>query len=254
MRTKAKSTRAKPSAKVAPRPLADEVKAALTWLERHASKRTRDEMEPRYGIRTDKAFGVSVADMRTLAKQLGRNHELAGALWDTGWYEARMLASMVDDAERVTPAQMDRWCRDFDNWGICDTVCFCLFDRSPHAFAKVVSWSKRRDEFQKRAAFALLACLALHGRAADNAAYIRCLPLIEKAADDERNFVKKGVNWALRAIGGRNPQLNAAAVAVAQRLAASAQPAARWIGKDALRQLARPAAARRIAAGGRAKR
>src|SRR5262249_60696500 len=137
------------------------------------------------------------------------------------WYEARMLATFVDEPELVTPAQMDRWCRDFDSWAICDTACFHLFDRTPHAWRKVAQWSRRRDEFAKRAAFALLACLALHDKNAGDEPFLKCLPLVESAAEDERNFVKKGVSWALRLIGRRNLKLNAAAVAIAKRLATS---------------------------------
>ncbi|TAH38744.1 MAG: DNA alkylation repair protein [Planctomycetota bacterium] len=196
-------------------------------------------MEPRYGIRVRKAFGVPMGKMQGLAKRLGRNHELAAALWDTGWYEARTMAAFVEEPERVTAAQMDRWCRDFDNWGICDTVCFHLFDRSPHAFAKVAQWARRKNEFQKRAGFALLACVALHDRDAEDASFLRCLPLIERGAKDERNFVKKGVSWALRAVGRRKRALRVAAVALARRLAASPQASARWVGKDALRDLAK---------------
>lgn len=238
--------RAQPRAKDLAQPILEE-------LERCGSKQIRESLGPRYGVHTDRAFGVSMGDLKRLAKGLGRNHGLALALWETGWYEARLLASLVDEPARVTPAQMDRWCRDFDNWGICDTVCFCLFDRTPHAFRKVAQWSKRRDEFARRASFALLACLALHDKGAPDAPFLRCLPLIEHAADDERNFVKKGVSWALRAVGERNAKLNAAAVTLAQRLAASPRPAPRWLGKDALRQLTRPAVARRLAARGRTK-
>jgi 3-methyladenine DNA glycosylase AlkD len=204
-------------------------------------------MAPRYGIHTDKAFGVSVGKLRALAKQLGKSHELADALWETSWYEARMLAVFVDDPAFVTSAQMDRWCRDFDNWAICDTACFHLFDRTPHALPKVLSWAKRRDEFVKRAAFALLASMALHGSSADDASLARCLTLIESAATDERNFVKKSVSWALRAIGRRSAELNARAVLVARSLASSTDPSARWVGKDALRELVSPAVLRRLA-------
>jgi 3-methyladenine DNA glycosylase AlkD len=223
----------------APRAIDQQVAAALLWLKKHGDKTRRDEMGPRYGVHTDKAWGVAMADMLKYAKQLGRNHDLALALWNAEWYEARMVACMVDEPEKVTPVQMERWCKDFDNWGICDTVCFKLFDQSPHAWAKVGVWAKRKDEFQKRAGFALLACLALHGRDADDAQFANYLPLIEAHANDERNFVKKAVNWALRAIGGRNAELKAAAVAVAQRLAISESASARWIGKDALKELAK---------------
>ena len=217
-----------------------DVKAALAWLEEHSSKKIREEMLPRYGIDAPKAFGVSVANLHKLAKITGRNHEFALALWETGWYEARMLASLVDEPERVTPAQMDKWCRDFDNWGICDTVCFKLFDRSPHAYKKVEQWAKRRDEFVKRGAFALMASLALHDKEAPDDRFVKWFPLIEQGANDERNFVKKGVSWALRGIGKRNPKLKAAAIKVAQRLASSSVASARWVGKDALRDLGRP--------------
>jgi 3-methyladenine DNA glycosylase AlkD len=229
-----------------PRELSARVKEALAWLEREGSARVRADMAPRYGIHTEKAFGVAVGSLRKYAKGLGKSPDLAAGLWDTGWYEARMLATFVDDAELVTPAQMDRWCRDFDNWAICDTACFHLFDRSPHAFAKIDAWAKRREEFVKRAAFALLASMALHGRGGDDAGFARGLVLVEREAVDERNFVKKAVNWALRAVGRRSAALNAQAVAVARRLGSSSEPAARWVGKGALRELLSPATQRRF--------
>ena len=191
----------------------------------------------RFGITATKAFGVSMRNIQVLAKRIGRNHEFAAALWDTGWYEARMLTAFVDEPARVTPAQMDRWCRDFDNWGICDTLCFKLFDRTPHAWAKVAQWSDKRDEFVKRAAFALLASLSTHDKTTGDGPFLDSLVLIERAATDERNFVKKGVNWALRGVGRRNAALNAAAVTVAQRLSASPEAAARWVGRGALKEL-----------------
>ena len=193
----------------------------------------------RFGIVSDKAFGVSMANIQKVAKPLGRNHALAGALWQTGWYEARMLASLIDEPAEVTPAQMDRWCRDFDNWGICDTVCFKLFDQTPHAFAKVTRWSASQEEFVKRGAFALLASLALHDKRSPDTAFLKTLPLIEKAASDDRNFVRKGVSWALRGIGHRSPRLHKAALDLGERLAASPDATARWIGKDAIRDLSR---------------
>ncbi len=223
-------------------------------LERQGSRSVRENMGPRYGIRTSKAFGVPMAKMQRLAKGLGRNHELAAALWATGWYEARIVAAFVDEPERVTPAQMDRWCRDFDNWGICDTVCFVLFDRTPFAFRKVAQWSRRRDEFVKRAAFALLACLALHDRRTGDESFARCLPFVARAADDDRNFVKKSVSWALRAIGQRSRALHAKSVALARRLSAAPDAAPRWVGKDVLRDLTRAAVIRRLAARRRASK
>jgi len=216
-----------------------DINAALAWLEEHSSPKIRDEMLPRYGINAPKAFGVSVANLHKLAKIVGRNHEFALALWETGWYEARMLAALVDEPERVTPSQMDKWCRDFDNWGICDTVCFHLFDRVPHAYGKVEQWARRRDEFVRRGAFALMASLALHDKQASDENFTKWFPLIEEGANDDRNFVKKGVSWALRGIGKRNAKLKSAAIKVAQRLASSSQASARWVGKDALRDLSR---------------
>ncbi len=232
-------------------PIKQEVQSALAWLERHSSKSTRDGMA-RYGIPSNGALGVPVGKIQQLAKRLGRNHDLAAALWDTGCYEARLLAAFVDEPARVTPAQMDRWCRDFDSWAVCDTVCFHLFDRSPHAFRKVEQWSRRRDEFVKRGAFEVQGCLALHDKRSGDAPFAECLPLVERAAIDERNFVKKGVSWALRGIGRRNLGLNAAAVTVARRLSTSPEASARWIGKDALRELTRPAVTRQLAARHRA--
>jgi 3-methyladenine DNA glycosylase AlkD len=227
-------------------PLQDQLDSVLTWLERRGKKSVRDGLA-RYGIPADAAFGVTVAALRVLARKLGRNHELAVALWDTGRLEARLLAPFLGDPDRVTPALMDRWCRTFDNWAVCDAACFHLFDRTPHAFRKVALWAGRRDEFAKRAAFALLASIALHDKAAADDAFARCLPVVERAAADGRNFVKKGVSWALRGIGRRNPTLHAAAIEVAERLAASTDAACRWVGKDALRELTGPVVMRRLA-------
>jgi len=200
----------------------------------------------RYAIVAPKVFGVSVAVIREMAKGIGRDHDLALALWKSGWYEARMLGAFVDDPEQVTAAQMDRWAKDFDNWAICDTMCFHLFDKVPGAWGRVGAWSRRREEFVKRSAFALIAGIALHDKKRADADFVRALALIERAAGDERNFVRKGVSWALRSIGHRNRRLHAAAVSTARRLAASSDSSARWIGKDGLRDLMRPAVLRRI--------
>jgi 3-methyladenine DNA glycosylase AlkD len=211
---------------------------AVALLKKLSTKQDFSNLK-RFGIVSNKAFGVSMANIQKVAKPLGRNHALAEALWKTGWYEARMLASLVDDPAKVTPAQMDRWCKDFDNWGICDTVCFKLFDQTPHAFAKVTKWSASEEEFVRRGAFALLASLALHDKHSADAAFLKTLPLIERAATDDRNFVKKGVSWALRGIGHRSPKLWAGAMALAERLAGSEDTTARWIGRDALKDLKR---------------
>lgn len=223
-----------------------DVATVVVWLKRHGSQRVRDGMA-RFAIPSDKAFGIPVGDLRKYARSLGRNHELAAALWDTEWYEARLLAAFVAEPARVTPAEMDRWCKDFDNWAVCDTVCFHLYDRTPHAWQSIKKWSKRKAEFEKRAAFALLASLALHDKRAADEPFADCLPLIERAATDERNFVKKGVVWALRGVGGRGPALYAAALALAERLAASDDPTSRWVGSTTLRELRSPAATKRLA-------
>ena len=211
------------------------VATALAWLEKHSSKTVRDGMS-RYAIPSDHALGVKMGDIQKLGKRLGRDHALALELWDTGVYEARMLSAYVDEIDEVTPRRMDSQARDFDNWAICDTLCFALWVRSPHAMDKVLKWATSREEFVKRGAFALLASVALKRKDLEDAELLKTLPLIEKAAIDERNFVKKGVNWALRGIG-RRPGLRKAAVALAKRLAAREEPAPRWIGKDALRDL-----------------
>ncbi len=229
------------------------VAQALEWLGRHSSKAVRDGMT-RYAIPNEDALGVRMGDIQKLARKLGRDHDLALALWKTGVYEARLLCAYVDEPARVTPAQMNAQARDFDNWAVCDTLCFALWVRSPHALAQIRKWATSREEFVKRAAFALLASVALKDRAAPDAAFTRALKLVEKAAADERNFVKKGVNWALRGIGGRNAALNRAAVAVAKKLAAAKQPAPRWIGKDALRQLASAPVRKRLEKSARAAR
>lgn len=215
-----------------------DVQAALAWMKRAATKKDRENL-PRFGITAASALGVSMANLRAYAKKIGRDHDLAAALWDTDVYEARLLATLVDEPARVTSAQMDAWCKEFDNWAICDTACFALFDRTPHAWSKIARWAARSDEFQKRAAFALLAAVALHDKKAPDAPFLDSLALVERASTDGRNFVKKGVSWALRSIGHRSLPLHAAASALASRLAASDDAAARWIGKDAARDLGR---------------
>ncbi len=211
--------------------LTEQVEAALQWLERRGSQKVRDEQRTRYGITAAKAYGVPVGVIQKYAKELGRDHALALALWETGWYEAQLLTCYVDQPAKVTPAQMDRWARDWDNWGIVDTVCFVLFDRTPHAWDKVEPWCKRREEYVRRGGFVLLACLALHDKAAPDANFLKGLKLIEKGATDERNFVKKGISWALRTIAMRNGVLRKAALELSRKLAQSDDPTARSIGK-----------------------
>jgi 3-methyladenine DNA glycosylase AlkD len=219
---------------------------ALAWLEKNGRKSVRDGMA-RFAIPSDKAFGVPMGRIQALAKELGKDHELAAALWATDRYETRLLAAYVDEPERVTGAQMDRWCREFDNWAVTDTLCFALFDRTADAWSRVAKWARSAGEFQKRAAFALLWALSVHDKAAGDAPFVKALALVERGAEDERHFVKKAVNMALRAVGKRNAALNRAAIAVARRLASHEAAAPRWVGKDALRELTSPSVIGRLA-------
>jgi 3-methyladenine DNA glycosylase AlkD len=211
----------------------------MQWLERQGTRRTVEGMA-RYGIEAERAFGVPMATLLSLSKRLGKDHALSLALWESGWYEARLLAALVGDPERVTRRQMNAWAAGFENWADCDTVCFKLFDRTPFAWEKARQWSASPRELVKRGGFVLMACLALHDKTAPDKSFLAWLPIIEKGAHDERNFVKKGVSWALRAIGRRNLALNGAALEVAKRLALSEEAACRWVGKDAQRELASP--------------
>jgi 3-methyladenine DNA glycosylase AlkD len=218
----------------------------LTWLAKHGSRRAVEGMA-RYGIPSDGAFGVSMGTLLAFAKRLGKDHALAADLWKTGRYEARLLAALVDEPSRVTPRQMNAWAAAFDSWAVTDTVCFHLFSRVPAAWEKARQWSASPREFVKRGGFALMASLVLRNKAAPDARFVALLPLIAKGARDERNFVKKGVNWALRTVGKRSPTVHAAALRTARRLAESEEPSCRWVGKDARRELASPKVRARVA-------
>ncbi len=191
----------------------------------------------RYGIVTKKAFGVSAPALRAIAKEVGHNHGLALKLWATEIYDARIFAAFVDDPKLTTEVQMDRWVKDFDNWAICDGVCIHLFRKTPFAWKKAVAWTKRKEEFVKRAGFALFATLAVHVKQADDKKFFQLLPIIKRESKDERNGVKKAVNWALRQIGKRNLTLNKEAIQTANEIKIIDSPAARWIARDALREL-----------------
>jgi 3-methyladenine DNA glycosylase AlkD len=217
-------------------PMAWSVADTFDWLRGHSSATVLDEMGPRYGIHTSQALGVSMAEMKRLGKQIGVNHRLAIALWDTGWYEARMVAAMIDDPGAVTAAQMDSWCASFDNWAICDTVCFNLFDRTPHAWSKVDQWANSTGEYVKRTAFALLWSLALHDNHASDEMFVHRLSLIERNAHDDRHLVSKSMSMAMRAIAHRNATLADAVADVAHRLALSDSKASRSIGAKYLRE------------------
>lgn len=182
------------------------------------------------------SLGVSVPDLRRLSRRARSDHALALALWNTGIHEARILAAMVDDPRQVTQAQMERWVAGFDSWDVCDGVCG-LFEATPWAWAKAVEWAARDEEFVRRAGFVLMAYFAVHDRAASDDRFLAFLPLVRAHADDERNFVKKAVNWALRQIGKRNRALNAAAIATAEAIRADGTRPGRWIAADALREL-----------------
>ena len=191
----------------------------------------------RYGIRTERALGVSMPALRGIAKEIGKDHGLAGNLWKSGVHEARILACLVDEPAHVSTGQMEAWVQDFDSWDLCDQCCSNLFDRTPYARDKAVEWSERPEEFAKRAGFVIMAALAVHDKKAESAVFLAFLPLIRRESTDERNFVKKAVNWALRQIGKRNRILNREAITLAGELAASESRSARWIGRDALREL-----------------
>jgi 3-methyladenine DNA glycosylase AlkD len=191
----------------------------------------------RFGICVSNILGVSAPSLRQLAKDIGTNHALAGRLWKTGIHDARGLAALVDNPAQVTIAQMERWAADFDSWAVCDAACCCLFDKTPHAWDKAVEWTGREPEYVKRAGFVLMAALAVHDKKAPDERFEAFLPLLVEHATDERNFVKKAVNWALRQIGKRNARLNKLAVRTAQDIRRIDSRAARWIASDALRKL-----------------
>ena len=217
-------------------------------LERLREKARADQLDgmARYGMVTENRLGVSVPDMRRLAKELGKDHGLALQLWKTGVQEARILAALIDESHAVTEEQMEEWVKDFNSWDVCDQVCMNLFDKTPHAWKKVRDWSVREEEFVRRAAFSLIACLAWHDKKADDKMFVNLLPVIQDAATDERNYVKKAVNWALRHIGKRNLSLNREALQTARLIQKIDSRAARWIASDAIRELEGEAVQRRL--------
>jgi 3-methyladenine DNA glycosylase AlkD len=199
-----------------------------------------------FGIRAARAYGLSAPQMHALARGAGRDHALALELWRSGVHDAKHIAALVADPERVSEALMERWARDFSSWDVVDTCCCYLFIYTGFAWKKAVEWSRRREEFVKRAAFSLLAYLAVHDKNASNAEFLRLLPIIEREAFDERNFVRKAVNWALRQIGKRNLRLNRSAIATGERIRRLDSRAARWIAGDALRELRSEAVQKRL--------
>lgn len=191
----------------------------------------------RFGINTEKAFGVSVYKIRAMAKKLGKDHKLAEQLWATENHEARMLACFIDEPDKVTELQMDDWVAEFDSWDICDQVCSNLFDKTPFALKKIDEWTTDSREFVKRAGFVLIAALSVHDKNAEDSLFIGFLTVIERESHDERNFVKKAVNWALRSIGKRNKGLNRVALTSARKILEQDSKSAKWIARDAIREL-----------------
>jgi 3-methyladenine DNA glycosylase AlkD len=202
----------------------------------------------RFGIAGKEVLGVSVPELRTLAKKAGRSHELALELWDTGIHEARIVAALVDEPERVTSEQMDEWAGEFDSWDVCDACCGNLFDKTRFAYTKALKWSKAGAEFVKRAGFSMMAELAVHDKSAEDAKFIQFFPAIKAGSTDDRNFVKKAVNWALRQIGKRNVRLNKKAIIVAEEIRKMDSKSAKWITADALRELKSPQVMKKLRA------
>lgn len=212
------------------------VRRAVAELRRHGGKRNVEGMS-RFGIRSQRVYGVTKPRLDEIARKIGKNHSLGMRLWETGIHDGRLLGMLISEPGRITPRQMELWVRDFDNWDVCDGTCCHLFVDAKPAWEKAFAWSRRKQEFEKRAGFALAAFLAVHDKTAADARFERFLKAIEREAWDERNFVRKAVNWALRNIGKRNIHLNRKAIACAERIKKDEAGAARWIAADALREL-----------------
>ena len=202
----------------------------------------------RFGINPKNTFGVSVPNLRAIAKEAGKDHALAQQLWASGIHEAQILASMIDDPKMVTEEQMESWVKDFDSWDVCDQCCMNLFDKTSFAYRKAVQWSARKEGFVKRASFAMMACLAWHDKNADDRQFEPFFPIIKREASDNRNFVKKAVNWALRQIGKRNLNLNEKAIETAREIQEIDLKSAKWVSADAIRELTSQAVRERLKA------
>lgn len=223
-----------------------ELSEVLAGLEEHAAPEALEGMA-RFGMTTDRRLGVKMPEIRRLAKTVGRDHRLAMQLWDTGIAEARILASMLAEPDQLTKAEIEAWVADFDSWDVCDQVCMNLFEKSSLARAQIESWAGRDEAFVKRAAYALIACLAWHDKHAPDEVFSAYFPVIEAGASDDRNFVKKAVSWALRNIGKRGRALNRQAIQEAVRLSHLPSKSARWIAADVLRELRGQAVQARLA-------
>jgi 3-methyladenine DNA glycosylase AlkD len=216
-----------------------QVEEVLRTLKALASGTVRDSMK-RFGINVENAQGINAPTLKALARQIGKDHQLAQELWAAGTFEARALAALIGEPAKVTRSQMERWARALDSWALCDCCCCYLFRRTPFAWAKAVEWTHKPGEFHKRAGFALMAYLAIHDKKAADQAFADLLPILEREADDDRPFVRKAVNWALRQIGKRNARLNALAILTGEVIRKRNTPSARWIASDALRELRNP--------------
>jgi len=203
----------------------------------------------RFGISPKNTYGVSIPSLRKMVKEIGMDHELALKLWDSKIHEARILASLIDDPEMVTEEQMEKWAKDLDSWDVCDLCCGNLFDKTEYAYKKAVEWSSREEEFVKRAGFVLMATLAVHDKKARDENFLKFFPLMIREATDNRNYVKKGVNWALRQIGKRNLGLNKKAIKTAQKIKIIDSKAAKWIASDAIRELKSESVQKRLRKG-----
>jgi 3-methyladenine DNA glycosylase AlkD len=223
-----------------------EIDTIITRLKSLSNPKSVEGMA-RFGINPEKTLGVSIPALRKMAKDIGRSHILAQRLWDTGIHEARILAGMIDEPEKVDESQMEQWVGDFDSWDVCDQCCMNLFDRTRFAWQKAIEWSSREEEFVKRAGFALMAVLASHDKKAGDEAFLKFFPAIIIESVDGRNYVKKAVNWALRQIGKRNFNLNRMAIETAKKIQKIDSNAARWIAADAIRELEEEAVQKRLA-------
>ncbi len=211
----------------------------INELRKHGSKKNLEGMA-RFGINVDKAFGMNSAAIKSITKRIGTNHKLAIELWNSGYHEARHVASIIADPANVTSSLMNKWVKDFKSWDLCDGTCLYLFRKTNLAYEKIFEWADRKEEFVRRAAFSLIACLAVHDKENDDKAFLEYFPLIKKHSVDERNFVKKAVNWALRQIGKRSLFLNKKAIALAEEIKKIDSKSSRWIANDALRELTNP--------------
>ena len=213
---------------------------------RHKGKAKNLESMSRFGINVDNACGIAIPELRRLAKHIGLHHGLASDLWRTQVHEARILAAYIDDYKRVSERQMDDWAADFDSWDLCDQVCGNLFDKTDFAHKKAIEWSSRKEEYVKRAGYVLMATLAVHDKRAGKAAFEKFFPHIVRGSTDERNYVKKAVNWALRQIGKRSLTLNREAIGVAREIAKIDSPSAKWVASNALHELEGEAVQKRL--------